>query len=359
MAIPGQLVGKFVAGINDSDWRDLMNHVSSEYQFQNPNWYSSWASKYLPLEFVKTNIEYASITDDTNRLRAVLPFIITSKYGVKVISTAGYYYPFRSFLHSDNLTSDCAEALVKSIDLGMKENIVRFGPADEEAPINNYLKKIFTKYGWMCQEIKRGTQQIITLPDTIEEYNQSLSKGKLKNLKRRQRKLREAGNLTLEKHNGDTYTDWCQVIDHCAEIESKSWLVANDGKLRIKGKEEFWKKYLEKHDSQKRLSVWLVKLNSRPIAYSLAIDSGLTRYSISGQYDEEYKKFGVGLMADYEMLKDSIICNLKTVNLGDGEADYKKCWGARSGSQLVDYIYFRPNLIGHIIYLMFGYLKSI
>lgn len=40
----------------------------------------------------------------------------------------------------------------------------------------------------------------------------------------------------------------------------------------------------------------------------------------------------------------------KTVNFGLGEAEYKDRWGAKPGSQLVDYIYFRPGILGYILY---------
>ncbi len=123
-----------------------------------------------------------------------------------------------------------------------------------------------------------------------------------------------------------------------------------NGKLRIKGKEAFWKKYLENNNAQKHVNIWLVKLNSYPISYTFAIDSGLCRYSISCHYNAQFKKYEVGLLADYEMLQDSIHMGIKTVNFGDGDAEYKDRWGAKSGSQLVDYIYFRPNMLGYLFH---------
>ena len=50
------------------------------------------------------------------------------------------------------------------------------------------------------------------------------------------------------------------------------------------------------------------------------------------------------------MLQDAIHMGIETVNLGDGDAEYKDRWGAKPGSQLIDYIYFRPSLIGRLLY---------
>jgi len=46
-----------------------------------------------------------------------------------------------------------------------------------------------------------------------------------------------------------------------------------------------------------------------------------------------------------------ITFNLLKVNLGDGDAEYKNRWGAKSGSQLIDYIYIYPGILGHLLHL--------
>jgi hypothetical protein len=254
-------------------------------------------------------------------------------------------------LHSTKLTASCANAFVEAIHYKTRENIIRIGPADIDQPINHLLKSKFQDFGWMCHEINRGTQQIVTLPGSVNEFKQSLSKDLSKNLKRRLKKLRENGVVTIEKYNNCPSRKWAQIIDDCSDVEGQSWLFNDtNGKLRIKGKEAFWKKYLENNNVQKHVNIWLVKLNNYPISYTFAIDSGLCRYSISGQYNAQFKKYGVGLLADYEMLQDSIHMGIKTVNFGDGDDEYKDRWGAKSGSQLVDYIYFRPDMLGRLLY---------
>lgn len=337
--------------IENSAWQHLADQVSPELQFMDKNWYSSWESKYLPSEHPDSYVKYISILDVNNKLQGAYPYMLVSKFGFKILSAAGFYYPFRTVLHSTKLTVSCASAFVEAVHYQIKENIVRIGPADIEQPINQLLKSKFNDLGWMCHEINRGTQQVIALPANVEEFKQSLSKNLSKNLKRRLKKLQELGEVTIEKFNNCSSSKWAQLIDDCSEIESQSWLFSDaNGKTRIKGKEAFWKNYLESRDAQKRVNIWVIKLNDHPISFTLAIDSGLSRYSISGQYNAQFKKYGVGLLVDYEMLQDAILMGIQTVNLGDGDAEYKDQWGAKPGSQLVDYIYFRPSLLGHLLY---------
>ena len=337
--------------IKNSAWQYLADQVSPEFQFMDKNWYSSWESKYLPSEHPGSYVKYISILDDNNKLQGAYPYMLVSKFGFKILSAAGFYYPFRTVLHSKKLTVSCASAFVEVVHYEINENIVRIGPADIDQPINQLLKSKFNDLGWMCHEINRGTQQVIALPGNVEEFRQSLSKNLSKNLKRRLKKLQELGEVTIEKFNNCSSSKWAQLIDDCSEIESQSWLFGDaDGKTRIKGKEAFWKNYLESKDAQKCVNIWVIKLNDHPISFTLAIDSGLSRYSISGQYNTQFKKYGVGLLVDYEMLQDAILMGIQTVNLGDGDAEYKDRWGAKPGSQLIDYIYFRPSLLGHLLY---------
>ena len=339
--------------INNSAWKYLADHVSPEFKFMDKNWYSSWESKYLPSEHPGSYVKYISLLDINDKLQGAYPYTLVTKFGFKILSGAGFYYPFRPVLHSSKSTLSCANAFVETVHYKMEENIVRIGPADIDQPIYQLLKSKFKDLGWMCHEINRGTQQVITLPGCVEEFKQSLSKNLHKNLKRRLKKLQELGEVTIVKFNNCSSIKWTQLIDDCSEIEHQSWLFSDaNGQTRIKGKEAFWKNYLENKVAQRCVNIWLVKLNNNPISFTLAIDSGLNRYSISGQYNAQFKKYGVGLLADYEMLQDSIHMGIKTVNLGDGDAEYKDRWGAKPGSKLVDYVYFRPSFLGSLLYLI-------
>jgi hypothetical protein len=340
-----------VSEINITDLQHLASQVAPEFEFMSQGWYPSWGSKYLPSEHSNSHIKYISITDINKKLQGIYPCVVIPKFGFKILSAAGFYYPFRTILHSSELTTDCANAIVETINYQIKENIIRIGPANIDEPINQIIKRKFKDLGWMCNEINHGAQKIITLPSHVDEFKQSLGKSLRKNLKRRLKQLQGLGEVTIEKFNSCSSEEWTMLVDDCSDIESQSWLFSDaKGKMGIKGKESFWKEYLKGKDAQRRVNIWLVKLNGHPISFTLAIDSGLCRYSISGQYNAQFKKYGVGLLADYEMLQDSIYMGIKIVNLGDGDAEYKARWGAKHGSQLADYIYFRPNIFGRLLY---------
>ena len=51
------------------------------------------------------------------------------------------------------------------------------------------------------------------------------------------------------------------------------------------------------------------------------------------------------------VIEDAIEKGIKKLNMGYGFASYKQRWNAEPTSDLVDYFYFRPNLIGGLLYL--------
>ena len=115
------LVGVFSSKIDDISWQYLAEQVSSEFQFMGQSWYSSWESKYLPLELPDASIKYLSIVDINNKLQGVYPCILTLKFGLKILSAAGFYYPFRMVLHSAKSTASCATAFVETVNNEIKE----------------------------------------------------------------------------------------------------------------------------------------------------------------------------------------------------------------------------------------------
>jgi len=177
-----------------------------------------------------------------------------------------------------------------------KATIVHVGPLQVNDQINVPLQSAFDQQKWRIFEVSAGAQQVVNMPATVDDFRTSLSRNLRKNHDRRKRSLEAMGQFEI------TYYNDC----------------------------------------------WVVCLDAKPIAYSLAIDSGSCRYSISGQYDEEYKKHGVGIIADMSMFEQAIESGKTIVNMGDGDSDYKRRWGAEPSAELLSLYIFRPSIVGRL-----------
>ena len=61
-------------------------------------------------------------------MHGTFPYVEFSKLGLKILSVAGLYYPFRSILFSSECVGDCAQAFVDTVHASHRNNIIRIGP---------------------------------------------------------------------------------------------------------------------------------------------------------------------------------------------------------------------------------------
>ena len=171
------------------------------------------------------------------------------------------------------------------------------------------------------------------------------------NIRRDTNRLKKLGDVRFVKYNSLSSEEWKNVISDCSGIESRSWLIkTSDGKARIYKKEKFWNRLLKDKHASDRTTVWVMYFDEKPISYNLTIDSGGYRYGVSSQYDLEYRSYSVGLSIYSHVIEDAIQMGIKIFNMGDGDSGFKSRWGAEPGPRLIDYIYFKPNLLGTSVY---------
>lgn len=351
MSVGLSLLGKNIDEIYSHQWDKFTQYVSPDLQFLNGDWFSTWERKYLPQLNPNSQIKYISLFDDKDNMHGMFPYVEFSKLGLKILSVAGLYYPFRSILFSSERVSDCAQAFVETIHRSHHNNVIRIGPTVEDELVNKEINAAFRALGWKCYSMERGRTNVLHLPSEVEEYKKSLSKKFTDNMRRARNKLIKLGDVEFLRFNNCGAEEWSMVIDQCSSVEKRSWLAADsDAELRISENSEFWKHYLRYSDASKRVVVWMIKIRGEAIAYDFAIDSGDCRYGFSSHFDEAYKKYSVGILVHNCMFEDAIESGIKTLDMGDSNPEYKARWGAQPGSRIVDIMYFPPTVIGQLAY---------
>lgn len=342
---------KYIDEVNDHQWSHFSKHVSPSLQFLNKDWYSAWECNHLVRDHPHSQVEYLSLFDDQEQLQGTFPHVRHSKAGINILSNAGLYYPFRSILFSSESAADCSQMFVNTINNNHRNCIVRIGPAVEDDIAIRMIRDSFQQAGWNRYEIDRGNTLVIHLPDSVDEFRENLGKKFNKKMVRRKKGLSKLGAIEYHRYNNCSARVWSNVIEQCSTIEQRSWLAdSDDAEMRILQNGRFWEQYLQSSDASKRVVVWIITLDDHPIAYSFGIDSGSRRYSFSGHYDKNYKKYGLGVLVDKCMFEDAVNCEINCIDMGTGEADYKTRWGALVDSRIVDYVYLPPSLLGKAAY---------
>jgi len=318
--------------VDPQTWDQVLESVAPEHQFLSHHWYDVWSRTYAVNDEVMQPVVYSSTVTTTElpyEKENLFPCVIRSQSGIQILSTAGYYYPFRTFLCHPDVKETALDHFVDVVHDETTATIFQVGPLQVSDQIRGPLRASFQRKNWRLCEVSAGAQQVVNLPATVDEFRASLSRNLRKNHDRRKRALAAMGQFDIYYYNNCTADDWDKVIDQCAEVEAHSWLATDkDGKTRVYGRESFWKSYAAHIDGSRRLSVWVVSLDAKPIAYSLD------------------KKHGVGIIADMSMFEQALEAGIKVVNMGDGESDYKRRWGAEPSEELQSLYFFRPGAIG-------------
>lgn len=346
-----QVSWKIFDRITDDSLHKLASGLPPGLGFLNLDWYAAWEECYLPIENPGIPVQCIALSDAADKTIGACPFFIKSYLGLRLLSVAGYYYPFRSFIVAKDSIAKCTIGLVDAIHQQSIASIVRFGPAEEDNPVTRSLFSTFKAQGWKCYQQDRGEQYFINLPNEFAQYKNKLSKKMLGNLRRDSNKLAKLGSIEYKKYNNLQKDDWGPVIDDCSVVESNSWLdKSSQGKMRIYGKEAFWKRLLKNDSASKKITIWIMYLDKKPISFNVAIDADGYRYGVSSQYDTAFRKYSVGLSMHFHVIEDAVNTGIKIFNMGDGDSGYKQRWGAIPGTRLVDYIYFKPNIVGNLFY---------
>ena len=326
--------------------------VPDELIFLNLDWFVAWGERYVAMNQSNTPVSAVSLESATGKLLGACPYVLESYFGFKVFSLAGYYYPFRSIIIDKFSIAEGTKALVKTLHQSKLTNVVRLGPLEQSAEITKNIQQAFAQQKWFCHKVEHGQQHAVTLPDSFEQYTSQLSKKMVGNMRREKNKLRKLGEVRDVKYTGLSAEEWAPVIDDCACVERNSWVnKADNGKSVMHNEEMFWKRLLQNKETSDRTTILITYLDDKPISYNVALDSGEWRYGLSSHFDDEYKKLGVGGATHMLVIEDAIEKGIKKLNMGYGFASYKQRWNAEPTSELVDYFYFRPNLIGAMLYL--------
>jgi|GEM_PF-3113105 len=346
------VVGKVIDAESAVKIRDADIPVSGELKFLNLDWYAAWGERYVALNHSNTPVSFISLESVTGTILGACPYVLKSYPGCKILSLAGYYYPFRSIIIDKDAVPESVKALVKTLHKSKLANVVRLGPLEQEAEITQNIEKAFKEQKWLCHKVIHGQQHAVALPNSFEEYTSQLSKKMLGNMRREKNKLRKLGDVRDVKYSGLSAEEWAPVIDACAQVEKNSWVnKADNGKSVMHNEEMFWKRLLQDADTSARTTILITYLDDKPISYNVALDSGEWRYGLSAHFDEEYKKLGVGGATHMLVIEDAIAKGIKKLNMGYGFASYKQRWNAEPTSDLIEYFYFRPNILGGLLYL--------
>ncbi len=173
------------------------------------------------------------------------------------------------------------------------------------------------KYEVLCH--KEDVSVELDLPSTWEEYLATLSKKQRHEVKRKLRRLWEAGKVDYRcVEVGQEVGDF---MDTFLKLFSLSW--EEKAKFMTARMESFFRSLAEAMAEIGLLRFGILELDALPVAMIMGFDYNDSMYLYNSAYDPNYSYLSVGLLSKVLCIKESIQRNMKKWDFLRGSEPYK------------------------------------
>jgi CelD/BcsL family acetyltransferase involved in cellulose biosynthesis len=199
---------------------------------------------------------------------------------------------------------------------------LRFVPA--ASPTTRILPTISNDCGWVLESSIDDVCPGIDLPDTWDDYLAQLSKKDRHELRRKLRRLDEAGEVALQiAEGGDSLaSDTAEFVrlHRLSRVEKATFM---DERM-----EEFFDAIIAFFAPRGQMKIYFLALNGVRVAATLCIEQAVELWVYNSGFDRDYTALSVGLALKTLCIKDAIAQGKRRVDFLRGSEPYKYDLGA-------------------------------
>jgi CelD/BcsL family acetyltransferase involved in cellulose biosynthesis len=266
-----------------AEWNDLCERVGAS-PFMRPVWIGEWWNA-----FGSGRLEERTVRSD-GRLRALVPVVP----GVRSLrSPTNWHTPeFAPLAEDEDAAAELARTLfddVWTLDFAL---LYEWSGA---------LRAAATAAGHTILERVMLQSPYVEPRGTFDEYLASLTKDRRGDLRRHRRRLEAMGELTTEIADGRERFD--EYLAEAFRIEGSGWktergtaIVSQPHTLRLYTEVARWAA------AAGMLRLCFLRLDGKPIATEIALETNRRIYLVKGGYDVEYRKYGPGMLLEVELV---------------------------------------------------------
>jgi len=313
----------------------LSQAVPPEHRFLRPAWYEA------------SGAEAVLMAHAGGRPIAAFPTVAAGPPALGARAVAGLYWPFRNILLAEDASDGDVMEMLAMLRTGNRLGpLWRLGPVYADDPTAARLARLAPDAGWAVLKRPLGNTWVFEPGKAGSGPSEWPRPSTLKRLDGYERGLRKAGTLEIERIIGDGWTP--DVLDALAQIERESWIASETdltgAKFMLPARRVFWGRCIADRPLADMLSVVLVRLDGRPIAFSLDVTVGSLGFGIAGTYAAEFGPLRVGKLANERNMLWSLERGVTRFDWGAGDSGYKQSIGFEKGSEIVDLLFVRNPL---------------
>lgn len=179
-------------------------------------------------------------------------------------------------------------------------------------------------YG-VLPSVRESACPYITLPGSFDELLASRSRNTRKQLRKRQRELQAAGEVSLRTSHGGP--DFERDFDSFLRVEASGWKgEQGTAILSNAASETLYRGFARALAEQGWLRLYLLELDQKVIAGQLAAALGGEMFLLKTGFDESRATLSPGFVLAAEVLTQAIAEGLRGVDMQGRADDYKMIW---------------------------------
>jgi len=311
------------------EWRHLATRTGA-VPFSRPGWVKAWAHA-LGLD------PQIVVTREAGSLTALLPLVVHRGHAR---TPADWQTPWMEAVFTDRAA---LRALAEQVaGAGHPRVTIDFVPA--AGPTVAAFSTALTDAGYRVRRRHRLQSPFIALDDGWEGYYAALPSRKRSELRRRGRRLAEAGTLVYEVTEG--HDDLGLLLDEALEVEASGWkgregtAIAEDPRLV-----GFYREMATWAQRHGWLRLAFLRFDGRAVAFDLCLEAGGHHYLLKTGFRPDFGRFSPGMLLRAHMIQRAFEGGLRTYEFCGHADPWKLEWTTRvRGVEIIDA--FAPRLSG-------------
>lgn len=331
----------------EHDWNRLAKNHGSIYPFICFEWFDLWFKSFLR----RASLHIYVLSDDDG-ICAIIPLIKHNAFpGAAIKLAANDHSPKAEIISDKNDLPGYIETFVGEL---LNENVFTLyfedllAESESARLILEFLEK--NRHGHLYE--RRFIRESVFVNTEIgwENLRLRLSKKFKKNINNQKNRLAKAGELQFVKF---TKPVDLPVAFNCIEkISSKSWQGENGtGLFSREDTKEFYKGLAEFTSRAGWLSIWILYLNGKPLAYEYHLRAESIEYALKAEYDKEYSDLSPGSVLDAHVVRELSEGSAERYDLLGYKEGYKTRWSDTTEKYIRIYV-LKRNLIGTVCHFI-------
>lgn len=199
---------------------------------------------------------------------------------------------------------------------------------DESVAASPDFVQALKRHGIAVEVTPSGSNPYVAIASDWNAYYATRGRSLKKTVNLAANRLGKAGNVRIEWLTADTAGTLpaAAAIDAGIAISAASWKRTTGNSLDNTGPQAFIRRLAELALAEGWLSLWLLKLDERPIASEWQLIFGDRVHALRSDFVEEFDELSPGTHLNKHLLENLFDRGLQRYLLGPGDNAYKKRW---------------------------------